>query len=441
MDMKSVLWAITLFAITIISAIPTLAQETKQELAVTDNAHKVFPGSPKINLDQVITRALNYSPVLNAAIHRVDAAIANHVQTGALPNPDFSIEVENIYGDGSYSGMGNAEITYTISQLVELSGKRSNRIQIAEAEKLQIHYMRDSQQLDLIRDVTIAYAELIAAKHDLSVIKEECALAEKIHDSVVARVNAGKEPLIQQRKSQTVLSTSAIALDRANRTVDTKKQALGALMGGNITLSNIDIEDLPKPVEPEDISYYKEKLAQTPDIKLFEANIEQAQSILYLEKSTAIPDPTLSFGMRQFRENDRQAFMAGISFPIPVFDTNRAGIERAAHEFNAAKSERRSGQLSLETALIEAYENYVNAYREANTLEGDILPNAEEVFSFARQGYDAGKFGYFEVLDAQRSLFNARRQFNEAVLEYRQQRAIVERIAAIHTYNFPDKQD
>jgi len=62
-----------------------------------------------------------------------------------------------------------------------------------------------------------------------------------------------------------------------------------------------------------------------------------------------------------------------------------------------------------------------------------VLPGAEEAFQFARGGYDAGKFGYLEVLDAQRTLFDARRQFNEAVLDYHQQRAVLERFSALHT--------
>ncbi|AEP10524.1 TolC family protein [Micavibrio aeruginosavorus] len=385
-------------------------------------------------LDQAIAWALEHSPVLGASASRADAANASRSQAGALPNPEISVEAENIYGDGPYDGVDVAEITYGVSQLVELPGKRGNRIRVAEAEKTKIHYASDGARLDLIRDVTIAYAELVAAQRDLAVIAEERNLAAEVRNSVAARVDAGKEPPIQRNKAEIELSSSDIALERARRSVNTKKKALEILMGGNLGDFTVDAQTLPAPTEPEPFLYYREQLARTPDVKSFEADVTQAQSMLSLEKASAFPDPTVGFGVRQFREDDRQAFVAGVSFPLPVFNINRAGIQRAGHELNAAKLEQRGGELSLEASLTEAYENFVSAYREASTLNDSVLPGAEEAFSFSRQGYDAGKFGYLEVLDAQRTLFDARRQYNEAIFDYYRQRATIERMTAIHAH-------
>ena len=122
-----------------------------------------------------------------------------------------------------------------------------------------------------------------------------------------------------------------------------------------------------------------------------------------------------------------------VSFPLPVFNLNRAGIKRAGHELNAAKMEQRGGFLSQDLALRQAYEDFTSAYREATALHSDIVPGAEKAFEFARGGYDAGKFNYLEVLDAQRTLFETSKQHNQSVLEYYRQRAIIERLTAIHS--------
>ncbi len=397
------------------------------------SAQTVDPSATLV-LDQAIVWALEHSPVLGASASRADAATASRSQAGALPNPEISIEAENIYGDGPYDGMDAAEITYRVSQLVELPGKRGNRVRVAEAEKTKIHYASDGARLDLIRDVTIAYAALVAAQRDLAVIEEERNLAAEVRNSVAARVDAGKEPPIQKNKAEIELSSSDIALERARRSVNTKKNALAVIMGVNLGDFTVDAQSLPAPTEPEPFLYYKEQLAGTPDVKSFEADVTQAQSLLSLEKASAFPDPTLGFGVRQFREDDRQAFVAGVSFPLPVFNINRAGIQRAGHELNAAKLEQRGGELSLEESLTETYENFVSAYREASALNDSVLPGAEEAFSFSRQGYEAGKLGYLEVLDAQRTLFDARRQYNEAIFDYDRQRATIERMTAIHAH-------
>jgi len=390
------------------------------------------PMPAALALGQAIAWALEKSPVLAASGSRADAASANRSQAGALPNPELSIEAENIFGDDEFEGLDSAEITYGVEQLVELPGKRGSRVNIAESETARSYLERDAAQLDLIRDVTIAYAELVAAQQELSILEEERGLAAEVRDSVAAKVEAGKEPPIQKNKAQIELSSSEIALDRARRMAIAKKQTLAALMGSDTADFAVQPGSLPAVTEPEPLETYQAHVAQTPDVQTLEAGVTQAQAALSLEKANVLPDPTVSLGVKQFREDDSQAFVAGVSLPIPVFNINRAGIERAGHELNAAKLDQRSGQLSLQTTLIETYGNFTSAYREASALQTAVLPGAEEAFQFARGGYDAGKFGYLEVLDAQRTLFDARRQFNEAVLDYHQQRAALERLSALH---------
>lgn len=430
---KRILFTALMASVGLSAASPALAQNDKGDIPPLIQPAPVLAAPTILVLDQAIAWALEKSPVLGASASRADAADASRSQAGALPNPELSIEAENIYGDGPLEGTGAAEITYGVEQLVELPGKRGNRVRVAEAEKTKVHYARDGARLDLIRDVTIAYAELVAAQRDLAVIEEERNLAGEVRNSVAAKVNAGKEPQIQKSKAEVELSASDIALERARRAVNTKEQALAILMGGDISDFSVDAQSLPPLTEPESFLSYQERLARTPDAKALEADVSQAQSALSLEKANALPDPTLGFGLKQFREDDTQAFVAGVSLPFPVFNINRAGIRRAGHELNAAKLEQRGGQLSLEATLTETYANYVSAYREAQALKDSVLPGAEETFSFSRKGYDAGKFGYLEVLDAQRTLFDARRQYNQAILDYYTQKATIERLTAFHS--------
>lgn len=419
--------ALIVLAVSLPPAVPAIAQAQEQPVAVEK---PVAPAD--LVLDQAIAWALKKSPVLGASSARADAATASRSQAGALPNPELSVEAENIYGDSPYDGLDGAEITYGVSQLVELPGKRGNRVRLADAEKTKLHYARDAARLDLIRDVTSAYAELVAAQQEVSILEEEFNLATEVRDSVAAKVKAGKEPPIQKNKAEIELSASNIALERARRNFTAKKQALSSLMGGDTGDFTVAMDNLPSLSEPEPLDSYRSRLPQTPDVKSLDADVNQAKAGLSLEKANAVPDPTFNFGVRDFREDDSQAFVAGVSIPFPVFNLNRAGVERAGHDLNAAMLDQRGAQLSIDTQLTEIYGDFTSAYGEASALKISVLPGAEEAFSFARQGYEAGKFGYLEVLDAQRTLFDARKQFNEAVLDYHRQRASIERMTAIH---------
>ncbi len=405
-----------------------------------DNAVSITEGQKSvplsvITLDQAINRAIEKSPVLGASLARSDAATASRSQAGALPNPEISVEADNILGTGSYDGLDNAEVTIGVSQLIEMPGKRSNRARIADVEKIKVDYIRDATRLDLIRDVTIAYAEVATAQQEVIVFEEERGLATEVRDSVAAKVQAGKEPPIQVRKAEIELSSSEIALDRAQRNLIAKKQALSTLMGEDISDFTVSIDSLPEIQEPKAFEVYRSQLSQTPDVKKLGADVKQAESNLSLERANAVPDPRFTFGVKDFREDDSQAFVAGVSFPIPVFNMNRSGIERAGHDLNAAVFDKHSTQLSLDAQFSQAYGDFNSAFSEVSALESTVLPGAEEAFNFARKGYNAGKFDYLEVLDAQRTLFDTRKQFNESVLDYHRQRAIIERMTGLHLDN------
>lgn len=396
--------------------------------------------SPVLSLHVAIKTALQGSPRLGSKIVQTDAMKAATAKAGALPNPGLSVEVENIGGDGAYKGFDGAEVTYGVSQLVELPSKRSGRSAIAKGEEQKSVHARDAARLDIIRDVVTAYASAVAAEEEYTVLQEERALAANVYKSVAAKVDAGREPPIQKNKAAIELSSSEIATERAVRKVQTSRKLLANLMGGYAADFTVTADTLPQMKQPEGLTIYTAMLDQSPDIKAFDSDIQTAQSSLSLEKAATLPDPTINVGVRDFRENGDQAFLAGVSFPLPVFDMNRAGVRRAGHAYNAAVLDKAQAQLAAETALIQSHESMSNAYREHQVLKDTVLKGAQEAFDVAREGYNAGKFGYLEVLDAQRTLFEARKQSIQSKLDYYRELAAIDRLTAIHQISQGEKE-
>ena len=415
-------------ALSVLACAPALAEQPERK-PVAVQASEQQGG---LTLQAAIARALKNAPVLQASTARASAAVAARRQAGALPNPEFSLEAENIMGDGPYDGFDNADITYGVSQLVELPGKRGNRIKIADADSTKGHLSGDATRLDLIRDVTITYVQLLAAQQEVSIREEETGLTNAVLSSVAARVEAGKEPAIQRNKAKIAQTSSQIALDRARRTMQAQKQALASLMGGGALDFAVVADSLPRIEEPQALELYATRMGSALDIQGFDAEVKRAEAAVSFEKAAAVPDPTLTLGVRDIRGDDSQAFIAGVSFPIPVFDRNRGNIHRAGQELTAAVSDRHAAELSLAATLAQLHGNLMNAYSEANTLQTSVIDGAQEAFSFAKQGYEAGKFGYLEVLDAQRTLFETRQQLNTAIVDYHTQRAQIERLTAVH---------
>lgn len=435
---SSCLKAMLIMAACSLPVVATAAEKGAVPLEKVE-AEKLPPQT--ITLQNALARAQRKSPSLLAAHARGHAAEAGVDQANVMPNPEISVEAENIMGSGPYDGFNGAEITYGVSQTLETPGKRGGRVGVADAQKAYSHFAGDTATLDLIRDVTIAYAAVAAAEDEVLILKDDSRRAGEVHDSVTAKVEAGKEPPIQETKAKVARSTADIALDRAKRDLDTKRGALSALMGEESGNYSIDRASLPPIQMPDTLDFYRTRMRDNADIKSMQTMVTQAQSALSLEKANALPDPTFNIGVRDFRDDNEQALVAGLSFPIPVFNINRAGIRRAGHELNAAILDERGAQLSLDSLVRQVYGDYVSAFNETEALKTTVVPGAEEAFRIAREGYDAGKFDYLEVLDAQRTLFEVRRQIVASTLDYYRQHAMLMRMTTTHDEQHSSSKD
>lgn len=441
MFQKSFVW---LFAATILSSqawaeeATLLAQSSADAPASADPADPTPVAEPLpptvsgfITLDAAIQRALVESPRLKSSEFSMMASKGARRQAGVLPNPEVGVEAENFSGQGDYRGTRSAEFTYGVSQLVEIGGKRSARQNAATREYEIASFEYQAARLDVIRDVTVAYAEAVAAKEAVALAEKQKSLASEVLENVTQRVSAAAEPLFQKSKSEVALATSDIALDRAQRDYTIARKQLAALWGADGTGVEIDSTHFFEISAPEPLAGAA-SLKRNPDFARWDAELARSRANLVLEQANAIPDPSISVGVRDFRDGGDQAFVAGISIPIPVFNLNRGNIAKARHEVNKTESDKRSAEIGLSTELTRIQQELENAYRQAQSLKDTVIPAAEKSYSLSRQGYRAGKFPYLEVLDAQRTLVEARAQYNDTLKEYHGKRAEVERLTAKH---------
>jgi len=82
----------------------------------------------------------------------------------------------------------------------------------------------------------------------------------------------------------------------------------------------------------------------------------------------------------------------------------------------------------VNVTLAEAYNVLTITYLRASTLKNEILPQTESAFDAVTEGYRFGKFSFLNVLDSQRTLFNARSQYLVALGDYHKAVADVERV-------------
>lgn len=410
---KLVLW---LFSAIILSCVSASADTKKNSI---------------FTLDRAILQALEHSPRLAAFGSGVAAAKGDLLQSGAWSNPELGVQVENMGGKGKYQGFESLETTYGITQELQIGGKISARKNIARKGLEIAHLDYQAAALDLIRDVTIAYAEAIAAEEYAHLALQQKELAQDVLKSVSERVEAAAAPLIQKSRADVELATATLSLHTATRDSNIARKNLSLLIGTSSSIPKLDRNMLYGATKIK-IPNSEGDLTSNPDLAKLDSNLEQSKAKLDLEKANAIPDPRVNVGMRHFNESGDHAVVVGLSIPIPIFNANNGNIEKARSEVNRTQFESRQTMLTMNTDLARSKLQMQEVGQRLGTLKRDILPAAGKAFQLSREGYGAGRFSYMEVLDAQRSLFNARQQYIATLKELHVTKAQIERLSALH---------
>jgi len=383
-----------------------------------------------ITLRQALSLATMHNPELKAFSWNVRAAEARQLQASLQPNPELEVEVENFAGSDELSGFDGAETTIQLSQLIEIGDKRGKRTKVASLEKQLAGSDYKSKRLDVFTKVTKAFIEVLAAQQRCKLTKELLQLSEELVAIVTKRVDAGKDSPLEKTKAAVALSKINIKHQQALKHLDfTRKQLASTWAGSNPGFESVAGElNLLSPIPP--IERLMDLMEQNPDLARLALEIDKGNATLELEKAKAISDITLSGGARILNETDDNAIVFGISIPLPISDRNQGDKLAAAYELNKAREERRAGHVRIQMELAKAYQALSSAYMEATELDQNLLKGAESLFEASKAGYSQGKLDYLNVLDAQRTLFQARAQYIDALASFHIAKTDVERLIA-----------
>jgi cobalt-zinc-cadmium efflux system outer membrane protein len=393
-------------------------------LASAALAQEVAP----LTLQDAIARAVDSDPGLRAANAGIDAARGGLRQARVRPNPTLDAEVENFNGQGNLRGFDGAESTFSLSQEVELGGRRSARIRLADRELHGAELDRVLRGLDLIRDVQTAYFDALAAEELVLIAQERLATAEALNTSVARRVAAARDPLMAGARAEAGLAEARIALTRAQSEATTARARLASFFGGDAGFSLVPADfALPRATDHahEDLS------DASPDLARLAVQRDQAGASTRVERSLAWQNPTLSLGYRRFEDQDGEgALVAGVSIPLGVFDRNQGSVARARAQQRRAELELEAGRRDL-TREHAALERAIATDAAAvQSTEEDVIPQAERALSLAQDGYNRGAFSYLDVLEAQRALSDARQTRIDALRSYHFNEAALDRLTA-----------
>lgn len=363
-----------------------------------------------LTLEEALSRTLQHGPALTVATEELRVVEAEARLAGRLPNPELTVSLENVAGDGLYRGTDAAELTVELSLPIELGGKRRLRQEAAELNRQLATNGQKLVRADVLATTRQRFVAVISAQERLTLVREQAELTAKSLRAAEERINAGKAPFIDRLRLQGEASLASLAKEQAERTLVTARQALATSWGAeHSTFDRVAGELRVLPVVPL-LSEVEATLEQTAEAVNRRIATELHGNALARAKASRIPDPSLTVGWRQFRESDADTLLFGISVPLPLFSQGQDELAAAGSRFNSAKARELSDRNQARSTLRSAWQALADARAEADVLGNQVVPAATEGFTAAEVGYRAGKFGLLELLDAQRTLFEARQR-------------------------------
>ncbi|HDR46065.1 MAG TPA: TolC family protein [Geoalkalibacter subterraneus] len=408
------------FAGLLAMVLAALVLHSPQEARATDAASAL----PVLSVAEVVARTLENHPALSAAGHESTALEHEIRQAGVRPNPELSLELENFGGSGEFSGTDRAEATLRLSQRLELGGKRSARQDVARSGQELGLWQKELVRIEVASEAVARFLDLVAAQQREAVARDQVALNESLLSAVEERIAAGKSASIEKKRFSSRLAEARLELRRVQREVSAARQVLALSWHGSQGDFIAADDDFLRVAEIPDRSKLLADLESSPAVQRANGMRLRTEQELRLARAEGVVDPTLSLGVRRDEDADDHALVAEISVPLPLFDRNRGAIAAVRSRLDKAREEENAARLDLERKVVRGWSKLDSAYDEVVSLHDEVIPAAEETFEGIRYGYQAGKFGLLDVLDAEQSLFAAKSLKIDALLAYH--RAVLE---------------
>ncbi|MEO0998755.1 MAG: efflux transporter outer membrane subunit [Pseudomonadota bacterium] len=299
---------------------------------------------------------------------------------------------------------------------VDLFGRLRRATEAARGELLAQEENRRAVTISLVSNVANTYMTLrdLDARFEIS-RRTEAARIESLN-IIQARFDKGTVPLIDVNQAEIQLAIAQAAVAAAERAVTQTENLLSTLLGGNpgpITRGKALTEQVLPPAIPAGLP--SELLMRRPDVLSTEAQLAAQTARIGVAQAARWPSLSLtgSLGIESqelstLTDSDSGTWQIGAGILQPLFNSGRLSarveVERQRTEQLVQTYEQTVQRAfrEVEDALVA-----VRTYRAEYEARSFQVRAAKSAAVLSKARYDGGVTSYLEVLDTERSLFDA----------------------------------
>jgi outer membrane protein, multidrug efflux system len=380
-------------------------------------------------LQDLIRTALKQNYDLQIAIERVNAARA---QVGITRSNEFpQVSLNPNFGGGKTDENIKSNVFQLAGDVVfqvDLFGRYRRETEAARAQLLGTQDAQQTVILTLVSDVASDYFLLHDLDLQLEITKETVRTQEDSVKLTKLRLQHGVATTLDVLQARQVLDTANAQIPDIERQIGQTENAINILLGkypdnvprgmplGIETLDGWTWSETLPPQLPAGLP--SELLERRPDIREAEQNLVAANANIGVAKAMFFPQISLlgsggaAFGHSQFAGSNIPAPLGvgayGAAATQPIFE---GGALR--NNLRYAKSQERQTLIGYQQTIQRAFGDVSDAligydkYHVVRERQEQSVKDLQQSVDVSLMRYRGGTSNYLEVLDSQRSLFNA----------------------------------
>ncbi len=354
------------------------------------------------SLQEAMYAAVKQHPMLQMAEQNIGIAKGNLDEQGAYAyNPKLILEPQR----RRLLGGGIAKDYYiTLSQGIEIAGKRGLREQSAQAALSAVSQDREGIRQQLMIEAARAYVMLYFAGQTFDLRSQQSGMLKKVSHAVDRKLALGESSQLDANLAQSAFASALNAATAARQLLTQSRQRYLIALGRSNQVSpqatgkRFKLE-LPKLAlgwkSPADA--YKLALESRPDLLALRSKLAQSDAQANLASAARIPDITLS--AMSGREAGENLVKLGVTIPFPILNSHQGAYHAALAEKERVSTGLNWSKQQLRYAVQSAIDNHSNAMQAlSGIITSNMQQSAKNTITLARKAYDAGELDLEELV-------------------------------------------
>lgn len=359
--------------------------------------------------------------------NRLESEIAKEEISISKMRPDPELEL--LYRENTEDHMRKGPgVEGGISWDLEFGGKRKSRIQYAtKASELADMELQDYEQ-NLRLEASLIYLATIKDQQLYEVQKASYEGMRQIAKSDSIQHELGILTRVEALQSRVEAKMARNEMRQAHTDWQNTIIEMQNFAGGDRE-NNVLLPDTTTKIITRQISLERLKasaLENKSTLKAAKLSKEQVEAEEKLIRAERRMDVSLLAGFEYNKASVTTALdapmdkvlMVGLGIPLKFSNFNKAALRQANHAKEQANWEVNATERATLSAVHEAYNKYITAQQQLNSLEEELLEEAETILNGIIYAYQRGSTSFLEVLNARNSNNEIQTLYYESIYDY-----------------------